>query len=275
MKNSKSKIASLISALLISGFAPSIATAQWVVIDPAVLGKAIMQEINQLEQIAISSGMNLQQLKDYRLQLQNLQMMEKTLRNDVKNQLKLQLLNNIRDYGRSNLNRTSTLDPNSNSYYVNAESVVKTSIGNVPRTTAATDADLSNLGMATGQNTAIGMSSYRDRQQYDRVMDDMRQVALTRSNAESRSTQANAINTKMASLEDNNTVGAIQLLAAQNALTYAQNEDSIKTQAALLKNTQEEQLRALADREATRKRELDRLAKARAERAAPVVNMTP
>lgn len=256
-------------------FAPVSANAQWVVIDPAVLGETILQEINQLEHIALTNGMSIQQLKDYRLQLKNLQKLEKKLRDDVKTALKKQLLNNVRDYGRSLLGRTNTLDPNSSSFYLNAEDIVKTGVGDVPRTTAATDADLSNLGMATGQDSAIGITSYRDRQQYERVMDDMRQVAITRSNAESRATQANAITEKMADLDDNNTVGAIQLLAAQNALTYAQNEDAIKTQAAALRNAQEEQLRLLADREAARKRELARLAKARAEKPAPVVNMIP
>ena len=226
----KSKFAGVVFATAISVLSPS-AKAQWVVIDPAVLAQAILEEINQIEHIAIANGMSIQQLRDYRLQLQNLQQLESRLRDDVKNQLKTQLLNNVRDYGRSYLNRATKLDPNSSSYYANAEDIVRTGIGDVPRTTAATDADLSNLGMQTGQDSAIGMSAYRDRQQYDRVMDDMRQVALTRSNAEGRATQANAITQKMATLDDNNTVGAIQLLAAQNALTYAQNEDAIKTQA--------------------------------------------
>lgn len=251
------------------------AHAQWVVIDPAVLGQAILEEINQLEHIVLTNGMSIQQLKDFRLQLQNLQKLEGSLRNDVKNQLKQQLLNNVRDYGRSMLNHATTLDPNSSTYYTNADDIVRTSIGDVPRTTTATDADLANLGLATGQGSSIGASAYRDRQQYERVMDDMRQVAQTRSNSENRAVQANAISEKMSKLDDNNTVGAIQLLAAQNALVYGQNEDAVKTQAAVLKNNQEEQLRALTEREALRKRELARLSKALAEPQAPVINMIP
>ena len=149
------------------------------------------------------------------------------------------------------------------------------SIGNVPRSAARTDADLSALGLKPGQDTSFGRDNYHDRQQYDRVMDDMRQVALTRQNSEQRAQQANQIAREMERLPDNNTVGAIQLLSAQNTLTYAQNEDLIKSQAAVLKNQQEAQLRLLVEKEELRKRELERLQKVRNAAPAPVVDFTP
>ena len=253
---------------------PPCAHAQWAVFDVANFGKAIAAEFNQLEQISLQNADALQQLQDYKLQLQNLQKLGGTLRADVRERLEQQLLNNVRDYGRSLLNKSATIDANSDSYYVVNEEIVNAGIGNVPRTTARTDADLAALGLKPGQETSIGRDNYRDRQQYERVMDDMRQVALTRQNAEQRAQHANQIAQQMERLPDNNTVGAIQLLSAQNTLTYAQNEDLIKTQAAVLKDQQEAQMRLLVEKEELRTRELQRLQKLRNAAPAPVVNFT-
>jgi P-type conjugative transfer protein TrbJ len=241
------------------------AQAQWIVHDPAALIEAIIHEFNQLDQIALQNAQVLQQLKDYRLQLQNLQQLPGNVRNGVKDNLTRQLLNNVKDYGRSVLNKTSTQDPNSDSYYVVAEDLLSTSIGTVPRTVESTDLDLIALGMPQGRDSSIGQGVYNDRHQYDRVLDDLRQVALTRKNSSDRAVQANAITEQMAGLSDNNTVGAIQLLSAQNALAYGQQEDLIKNQTALLKNMNEEQARVLAAREEQRRRELARLARVRAD----------
>lgn len=253
------------------------ASAQLTVWDPGNYYEAVIQELNQLDQIAIQNAQQLQQLTDYRLQLQNLQQLSGSLRGDVKQRLAQQLLGNVQDFGRSLLNKTSTKDPNSGSYYVQAEDIISTGIGSVPRSTAATDVDLGAVGLGTGQQSEIGRDAYKDRQQYDRVMDDVRQVAMMRKNSEERATQANAVANEMARLPDNNTVGAIQLLSAQNSLAYAQQEDLLKNQAAALKEAQERQLRVLVEKEELRKRELDRLAKVRANAStpAPTVKMIP
>lgn len=251
------------------------ASAQWAVIDPANLVESILQEINQLEQIAGDRAAAVQQLREYKLELENLKQLPGNLRNEVKDELRRQLLSNVRDYGRSVLNKMNTQDPNSGSYYVVAEDIVSTGIGNVPRTTASTDVDLINLGIAPGQNSGIGRDVAVDRQHYDRVMDDMRQVAVTRKNSEYRETKANHIAQGMANLKDNNTVGALQLMSAQNSLTYAQNEDLVKVQAAILKNEQENQLRQLVAKEQARKQELSRLQKLRTEPQVTNIDMTP
>lgn len=262
------------TALCLALAAP-VAHAQWAVIDGANLGQAILDEYNQLEQIGLQYKDELQQLENYKLQIKNLQKLGGTMRADVRDRLERQLLNNIKDYGRSLINKSAMVDANSDSYYVVTEEIVNASIGNVPRSAARTDADLSALGLKPGQDTSFGRDNYHDRQQYDRVMDDMRQVALTRQNSEQRAQQANQIAREMERLPDNNTVGAIQLLSAQNTLTYAQNEDLIKSQAAVLKNQQEAQLRLLVEKEELRKRELERLQKVRNAAPAPVVDFTP
>lgn len=262
------------SAMCLVLAAPA-AHAQWAVIDGPNLAQALLDEYNQLEQIGLSNKDALQQLENYKLEIKNLQKLDGPVRGDVRKRLEKQLLNNIKDYGRSLLNKSATVDANSDSYYVTTEEIVNTGIGNVPRSTARTDADLSALGLKPGQETAIGRDNYRDRHQYDRVLDDMRQVALTRQNAEQRAQQANQIAREMERLPDNNTVGAIQLLSAQNTLTYAQNEDLIKTQSALLKNQQETQVRLLVEKEEWRQRELRRLQKVKEAQRAPVVDFTP
>jgi hypothetical protein len=251
------------------------ASAQWIVKDPFNYMENLVHSINQLDQLAVLNAQQLQQLQDYRLQLLNLQKLGGTLRQGVQSNLGQQLTGNVNDYGRSLLNKTATRDPNSSSYYMQAEDIVSTSIGDVPRTTAATDVDLGNVGLGRGQQSGMGREAYQDRQQYDRVMDDVRQGAITRKNSETRAVQANAMANQMANLGDNNTVGAIQLLSAQNSLAYAQQEDLIKNQAALLKDAQERQLRSLVEKEAYRKRELERLSRLKSENINPAINMIP
>lgn len=260
-----------VAAGLALALASPAAFAQWTVFDPANLGEAIVQEINQLDQLGLQNADAIQQLQNYKLQLQNLQQLPGSVRGDVKNHLQKQLLGNVTDFGRSLLNKNATNNPNSASYYVQAEDIVNVGIGAVPRTTASTDAELASLGIGTGQDSGFGRDNSRDRMQYDRVMDDMRQVALTRQNADDRAVQANQVTNEMTKLSDNNTVGAIQLLSAQNSLAYAQNEDLLKTQSAMLKNQQEAQMRLLVEKEEYRKLELARLAKIKA--SVPVTNV--
>lgn len=267
------RLAIVASALCLSLTMPA-AHAQWAVIDGANLMQAVLDEYNQLDQIAMQNKDALQQLENYKLQIKNLEQLGGTVRADVRDRLARQLRNNIKDYGRSLLNNSVTVDPNSDSYYVVTEEIVNAGIGDVPRTTAQTNADLSALGLKPGQETSFGRDNYRDRQQYDRVMDDMRQVALTRQNSEQRGQQANQIASDMVALKSNNTVGAIQLLSAQNTLTYAQNEDLIKAQSTALKNEQEAQLRLLVEKEELRKLQLQRLQKVQATQPGPVVKFT-
>ncbi|MGK5033193.1 hypothetical protein [Janthinobacterium sp. MDT1-19] len=262
---------------ILSGLATSVpAHAQWAVFDAAGLMEAIVQELNQLEQIANANIRTMQQLKDYRLQLQNLQQLPGNLRREVQSRLQRQLLNNVRDFGRSIINKQNTQDPHSATYYTNAEDITTMTIGSVPRTSASISADLTSIGMNSNESVVV-RGAQLDRMQYERVADDIRHVALTRQNAEDRATQANTVAEQMATLADNNTVGAIQLLSAQNSLAYAQQEDLGKTQAAILKNQQEMQLRELAEREGDRKAEIERLRKVRAEAQSPraSANMIP
>ncbi len=236
----------------------------------------LLDELTQLEHLAQQELAHLQQLREYRLQLENLKQLPGNIRNDIKDNLRRQLLQNVRDYGRSMLNKVNTQNPSSGSYYVIAEDIVSTAMGrDVPRTLASTTLDLVGLGMKPGRDSAIGRDTYVDRMQFDRVMDDLRQLAMTRQNSEDREGRANEIAGQMANLSDNNTVGALQLLSAQNSLTYAQQEDLIKAQAALLKATQEAEMRLLVEKEAQRKAELKRLSKLRDEVQQTNVDMVP
>ncbi|RZI40356.1 hypothetical protein EGT07_23730 [Herbaspirillum sp. HC18] len=235
------------------------------VVDVAAIAQLIVDQISQNLQYGEQAAQTLQMYTDYALQLQNLAALPGAVRDQVENNLKTQIANNIADFGVSYLNGATTLDPNSPAYYANLEGMYKLGMNEVPRTTTSLDVDLAAVGLGTGTATAMGQSAYTDRVQWERVMDDMRQVALTRKNAEQRSVQAKNIAVEMKNLPANNTVGAMQLLAGQQTLNYAQNEDLLKNQAALLKNDQEQQARFLAEREELRKRELTRLNKVKAE----------
>ncbi|WP_395398722.1 hypothetical protein ACHMW6_00170 (plasmid) [Pseudoduganella sp. UC29_106] len=235
------------TALSISlAFAVGSANAGLPVFDYANLAEAILQELNQIEQLGQLNMQTLQQLKDYRLQLQNLQQLKGQVRDEVKQRLQQQLLSNVRDYGRSLMSKSVTADPNAGSYYRLSDDIVSTSIGGVPRSAAETKSNALRVGLS--QDSAMTLEASRDRMQYDRVQDNMRQVALTRANAERRAEQANAVTKEMSQLKENNTVGALHVLAAQNSIAYAQGEDSIKTQTTLLQNMEEQRTRLLTER---------------------------
>jgi hypothetical protein len=263
-------LAPLTLALLLC---PMKANAQWAVYDGANWYENMLQQINQLDQLRELVGANKQQLIDYKLQLDNLKRLPGALRSEVKTRLRKQLEKNIKDYGKSLLNKTSTQDPESDSYYVLADDIVGKSIGEMPKEDTYLQSDLRAVGLS--ESASIAKKNQIDRMHYERVTDDMRQVAVMRKNAEYRSAQANAIAEQMADLPDNNTVGAIQLLSAQNALSYAQNEDLLRSQGALLRNAQEQQLRQLNEAEAARRRELDRLARNKRTPIPTAVNMVP
>jgi len=224
------------------------------VIDIASIIEAIVQQGHQLSQLR-------QQYEDYRLQIQNLEKLDDNLRRQVLAQIQNQLRNNINDFGVSELNKLPKLSSNGGVFYSGAENILTENIGKVPATRAQTISDMNSIGLDSSNPDGMLRGATVERKQYERILDDMRQVALTRSNAEARAVQANQITEKMASLESNNTVGAIQLLAAQNSLSYAQMEDLIKNQAAIIKNTQEDQARVLIENQKSRDKELKRIKK--------------
>lgn len=222
------------------------------VYDYAAIVEALNQELNQLNQLK-------QQLVDYKLNLENLKKLDGTIRNEIQGNVQNQLKNNVSDFGISDLNTIPTTSSDAGVFYSQAESVLKRNVGNLPYTEGALIGEMTSAGMDAGEENGMFQTGKVDRKKYERVLDDMRQVALTRKNAENRALQANNITAEMANLDSNNTVGAIQLLAAQNALLYAQNEDAIKNQAAILKTAQEAQARELIEAQASREKEIKRL----------------
>lgn len=273
----RSSLASAVAAVLaLSSLTHTPQVQALPVFDAANLFEAIIQELNQLEQIAADEIAYIQQLKEYRLQLEALKQLPGNIRNDVKDHLKRQLLKNVRDYGKSIMNKTSTQSSDSSTYYVVAEDIVSAGMDSeAPRSLAKTSMDLVRLGMKPGKESGMGRDTHVDRMHFDRILDDLRQVAIARENSENRGQQANEIARQMAAMPDNNTVGAIQLLSAQNALAYAQNEDLIKAQTTLMKSQQEAEIRLLVEKEAARKRELARLTKIRTETQQTNVQMVP
>lgn len=273
----RSALASAVAAVMaVSGTMYTPPAQAFPVFDITNFLQALLDELTQLDMLYEQELAHLQQLREYRLQLENLKQLPGSIRNEIKDNLKRQLLNNVQDYGRSLLNKTATQNPNAGSYYVVAEDILALAMDrDVPRTLAKTTLDLVRLGMKPGKDSGLGRDSHVDRMHFDRIMDDLRQIALSRHNAENRGEQANVIAKRMAEMSDNNTVGAIQLLSAQNSLSYAQNEDLIKAQAAMMKAQQENEVRLLVEKEAARKHELNRLAKIRAETQQTNVQMVP
>lgn len=239
------KIRSAIIAVALSGIFHAPVQAQGIpVIDVASIVEALNQELNQLNQLK-------QQLIDYQMQVQNLQKLNGPIRGNVANNVKLQLNSNNRDFGISGTNSIARMDADPTKFYRNAETTLKSTVGAAPYTAAKLQQETADIGGVNAHPDALV-----DRERYDAMLDDMRQVSLARQNSEARTTQASAIADEMANLDSGNTVGAIQLLAAQNSLSYAQMEDLIKNQLLLLKNEQEKKAKELADAQKIREKQI-------------------
>lgn len=230
-------------------------------IDISAIVEMLVQELNQLDQLEQLNSQSLQQLIDYRLTLQNLQQLPGDIRAQVQQAVLGQLQNVVSDFGVSKLNEVVTLNPNSSNFYTSADETIRDTMGDAPMSADEFEQNLQAMGINKSDASFLRNSANLDRNQYRRVLDDMRQVALNRQNSQRRAQVANNISQQMANLGDNNTVGAIQLLSAQNSLKYAQDEDLLKTQNSILKNMQEQQARLLAERAAEQRKELARVQK--------------
>lgn len=261
MKTNKLKLIILKVFAATTMFVAQSSSAQIPVTDLINRAEMLIQELNQLDQLDEMYKQTLQQLIDYKLQLQNLQKLGGPVRANVQTNVKNQLANNVNDFGISNLNGIPKMDSAAGTFYTNADALLNKQIGQTQGSEAEVRNDMQSVGLDSSKTNSMATDARINKEKYDRVLDDMRQVALTRKNSEERAKQANEITAKMAELDDNNTVGAIQLLAAQNSLAYAQTEDLIKNQAAILKNSQEQQARQTIEDNKVRQKELDRLKK--------------
>jgi hypothetical protein len=244
-----------------SALVTQVSFAQIPVTDLVNKAELIVQQLNQLDQLDEMYQQTLQQLIDYKLQLQNLQKLAGPARANVQTNVKNQLANNVNDFGVSNLNGIPKMDSAAGTFYTKADALLVKQIGQTQGSESDVRNDMQSVGLDSSKANSMATDARINKEKYDRVLDDLRQVALTRKNSEERAKQANEITAKMAELEDNNTVGAIQLLAAQNSLAYLQTEDLIKNQAVILKNTQEQQARQTIEDNKVRQKELDRLKK--------------
>ncbi|WKB50507.1 hypothetical protein [Eleftheria terrae] len=267
-----------VSLVLLTGLgavAPKPAQAQIPTTDILTNTQLTIDYGNQMNQYAELVDQYTQQLEDYQLQLQNLQQLPGTIRAQVRNRFSHQLTSTHQDYGLSYLNQYIRLNPAAGSYYPQLESMLKTALTVVPRTMNALNLDMEALDLPQDLSNPVWKRAYTDRIQYERLLDDHRALALQRQNAQERAQEAAAITSQMQALPDNNTVGAIQLLAAQNSLTYMQNEELLKANALLAKPIQQKEAEILANREARRQLELERVKRAQVRSYTMSINETP
>lgn len=247
------------------GLAQPASAAGIPVIDITAILQLIAEQITSNDQLLQEIQQTSQMLTDYSLQLQNLQQLPGTLRADIQNRLATQLTSNLGDFGASLLESITTSDPNPATFYTAVETTLKAALGETPRAISALNIDLTALGITPAPGVPMYDAQIKDRVQYERILDGYRNAALVRKNAADRATQAVGIANQMAGLPDNNTVGAIQLLGAQQSLGYAQNEELLKMQALLLKTMQESKAQQLAESELFRQAQITRLKGAQAD----------
>jgi hypothetical protein len=216
-----------------------------------------------------------QLVKSYELEIQNLQQLPGAIRSQISGVLGTQLTTTLNDMGLSNGSNTLGMNTKSATYYSDLEAKLRTTYGALTSTMATLNASLSALGLPANATNPTYTANLQDRMKYEQMLDQFRLASQIIQNGRDREGSARNVTSQMASLPDNNTVGAIQLLGAQNALNYAQLEDLLKVQAAQLKASQDQEARILAERDQYRQAELNRLTRAAATRAAPAptVNM--
>jgi hypothetical protein len=210
-----------------------------------------------------------QLVKSYALEIQNLQQLPGAIRSQISGVLSTQLTTTLNDMGLSNGGNTLGMNTKSATYYSDLEAKLRTTYGALTSTMATLNASLSALGLPANATNPTYTANLQDRMKYEQMLDQFRLASQIIQNGRDREGSARSVTAQMASLPDNNTVGAIQLLGAQNALNYAQLEDLLKVQAAQLKAAQDQEARVLAERDQYRQAELNRLTRAAATRAAP------
>lgn len=237
------------------------ANAQIPVTDVASISQQIIDYANQgLQYSELLSQYN-QMLTNYSLELQNLAALPGTVRNQVQGRLLAQLNSNLQDFGVSYQGGDMLFNPNAANYYTQLEQLLKNVNGEVPRQMTSVNTDLAAMGMPTNSTNPVWQSSFSNRMKYEGMLDNLRANALMRNNSANRSNEANNIATQMANLPANNTVGAIQLLAAQNSLGYAQQEEVLKQQAIANRLLQQQQVEMLTNEDTAQKARLTTLSK--------------
>lgn len=232
------------------------ANAQIPVTDAGSIAQQIVDYANQgLQYSELLSQYN-QMLTNYALEIQNLAALPGTIRNQVQTRLLSQLNSNLQDFGVSYQGGDILFNPNSANYYQQLEQYLKNIQGDIPRQMTTVNADLAALGLPTNSTNPVWQTAFTNRMKYEGMLDNLRANALMRNNAANRSNEANNIATQMSNLPANNTVGAIQLLAAQNSLSYAQQEEVLKQQAIANRLLQQQQVEILSNEDAALARRL-------------------
>jgi hypothetical protein len=255
----KNSIKNIVAASFLVG--ASFAQAQIPVTDAISIGQQIIDYANQGLQYAELLDQYNQQLTDYSLELQNLAALPGTVRNQVSSRFNLQSASNLTDFGVSYGGSSMLLSPNTSTFYNQAETLLTNINGNVPQPITSLNTTLASLGLPTNNTNPVWQSGFSDRMKYEGLLDDYRANSLMRENASNRANEAKNVTAEMANLPANNTVGAIQLLAAQNALSYAQAEEVLKQQAIANRLTQQQQIDILSSRDAARTEKLKALQK--------------
>lgn len=238
----------------------SAANAQIPVTDIALNVQQVLAYAEQLLQYAGELEQYANMVEQYELQLTNLTKLPGTIRTEIQSGLEAQLVSNLNDFGVSYLGQLPQLAADTSTFYANAETLYKNAYSSTPRTMATATSTMSAVGLPTDMSSPMYKGAYQDRMTWEKLLDNMRQSAVMRQNAQNRSTQANSITSQMQALPDNNTVGALQLIAGQASLAYAQNEDLLKTTSQTLRVLQEKDAQTLSEADVLRQHELDRLA---------------
>lgn len=237
------------------------ANAQIPVTDAGSIAQQIVDYANQGLQYGELLNQYNQMLTNYALELQNLAALPGTVRSQVQTRLLGQLNSNLQDFGISYQGGDILFNPNSPNYYQQLEQFLKNIHGDVPRQMTTVNADLAAMGMPTNGTNPVWQGAYTNRMKYEGMLDNLRANALMRNNAANRANEANNIASQMANLPANNTVGAIQLLAAQNSLSYAQQEEVLKQQAIANRLLQQQQVEILANEDVALKKRMETLSK--------------
>jgi len=253
------RVTSITTAACIALACAPAANAQIPVTDIALNVQQVLAYAEQGLQYASELEQYANMVEQYELQLTNLTKLPGTIRTEIQTGLQTQLVNNLNDFGVSYLGQLPQLAADTATFYANAEALYKTAYSSTPRTMDVATSTMSAVGLPTDMSSPMYKGAYQDRMTWEKLLDAMRQSAVTRQNAQNRSTQANSITAQMQALPDNNTVGAIQLLAGQQSLAYAQNEDLLKTTSQTLRVLQEKDAQTLSEADALRQHELDRL----------------
>ena len=229
-----------------------------IVFDPGNFARAVLEDVlHQAPELATNILTTINVINQYKTMLENLKALPTALRSQAESEMGRMTGVNINDWGLNWQNYHVSYDPDDSAYRNNLEAYLNSafSYNSMPRDSSAIYNDLLQVPAMFSGNTL--RNAQIDRNQYEALMDSMRQIAIQRKNSQQRQGIVKQAASELTNLPEKSELRAMQLNGLLNSLTYQQLDDLNKGLSQQMLNDQRTAAVRLAEREAARRRSLN------------------